>query len=119
MITSFKLSLSFIVLTIALTGSAALGDTTDYSVVKSTTVARTYALLSEVGSLIRARRFDDAIMRLDAQAEAVRTLLRRESDPLVADDLALLESYKRQVLDLKRNPNRGSIILEELSGRSR
>ena len=33
MITSFRLSLSFMVLTIALIGSAALGDTTDYNVV--------------------------------------------------------------------------------------
>jgi len=96
-----------------------VAEATDYGVVRSQAVVQTYTLLSSVSQMIRYRSFDAAIVMLDAQVQTLTRLLRHVDDDMIREDIALLEIYKRRLLDLKRDPDRASVILDELNRRGR
>ncbi len=89
----------------------------NYRVIKNTAAVGTFTTLADVAQFVRYRSFDQAISRLDAQIEVLRQLLHFVDDPLIPEDIAFLSAYKRQILDLKRDPNRSQAIADQLGRR--
>ena len=86
----------------------------NYRVIKNTAAVATFATLADVAQFVRYRGFDQAILHLDAQVELLRQLLHFVDDPLIPQDIAFLSAYKRQILELKRDPNRSQAIADQL-----